>query len=146
MSLHASIAAHLREKGHRITSARSTIIAALIQNKNPIAAQDLHRKLLKSAKPPNMVTVYRELKFLEEQGIAQSLRLQDAVRRYHLTPHKGHRHHLVCTSCKSVQPVVMACSDVHTLEQRIGRKNNFTVRSHALEFYGECGACVKKHP
>lgn len=130
----------LKKKGHRMTMARRAIVQMIVQAKKPLSAADFHTLLSKKALHPNVVTVYRELAFLEKEGILRSMKLKDGVKRY-CNAAAGHHHHLVCTKCDTVADVDMACDDLQTVEKQLAKKNNFTVKSHSLEFYGLCSRC-----
>lgn len=137
-----TIVGSLRENGYRISKGRKGIIEVLLKAKQPLAPLELHELLMSSRTPVDKVTVYRELKFLSGVGVVQSVHLKDTLQRYEIAPEKGHKHHLVCTSCKTVKDVQMKCEDLHSLEKNIGQKNQFSIRGHSLEFYGVCAKCV----
>ncbi|MBM3227871.1 transcriptional repressor [Candidatus Peribacteria bacterium] len=132
----------LRQNGHRITKARRALIKALLRTKQPVAALELHARISKSKVAIDRVTVYRELKFLADIGVVHPVNLKDNIQRYEIAPVSGHKHHLVCTACKTVKNVNVACADLHNLEALLGKKNNFIVREHSLEFYGLCAHCA----
>ncbi len=136
-----SIIQSLRDKGHRIGKGRKAVIAALLKAKQPIAALELHAELVRTKVTADKVTVYRELKFLSEAGIAHPVHLNDNVQRYEIAPEKGHHHHMVCTGCKTVRHVDMSCENLHAIENSIGKKEHFTIQGHSLEFYGLCSRC-----
>lgn len=131
----------LRKGGHRISKGRRTIIETLLKTQQPVAALELHALLSKRKLALDKVTVYRELKFLSDVGVAHPVHLKDNIKRYEIAPESGHKHHLVCTSCKTVEGVDVACDDIHAMERNIGKKSNFAIRGHSLEFYGVCSRC-----
>ncbi len=135
----ASALRRLREDGHRITDAREAIVTLVLRSKSPLAAADVLDRLKKSGTRVNRVTVYRELAFLEANGILDTVQFQDGIRRY--TRAEGHRHHLICTSCKRVEEVELP-HDLDNVEKRISRKSAFKILHHELEFYGHCRRCV----
>lgn len=134
--------AALRNKGFRLTKARIAVLESLLRHQKPIAALELHAVLSKTNMRVDKVTVYRELKFLSEQGIVHPVHLKDNIRRYELAPESGHKHHFVCTTCKTVKNVEMTCSSLHAIEEQIQKKGRFTVSGHSLEFYGQCARCA----
>lgn len=136
----AAILSALKQAGHRLTTARKALVRALLAAKTPLGATEMHAVLHKKGLATNKVTVYRELAFLEEQGVAHAVTFKDGTRRYEIAP-DDHRHHLICTSCASVQDVAMD-HDLDQVEQKIRTEKSFTVQSHSLEFYGLCGKCV----
>ncbi len=135
-----SILTALKKNGHRITTARKAVVQALTAVQAPLGATELHAMLQKKGLETNKVTVYRELAFLEEKGIASAVTFKDGTKRYEIAD-ADHHHHLICTSCKSVQDVEMA-HDLDHVEKKIRKEKSFTVQSHSLEFYGLCGECA----
>ncbi len=130
----------LKKKGHRMTMARQAIARMIVRAKKPLSAADIHSLLSKESSHPNLVTVYRELAFLEKEGVLRSMKLKDGVKRY-CNAAKGHHHHLVCTNCDTVKDVDMSCYDLHAVERTLAKKNKFSIKSHSLEFYGLCSNC-----
>lgn len=137
----SSILTALKQNGHRITAGRKAVVSALATMTTPIGATELHAMLAKKRINVNKVTVYRELAFLEEQGIAIAVTFKDGTKRYEIADTDHHHHHLICTSCQSVQDVEMA-HDLDDVEKKIRKDKSFTVQSHSLEFYGLCKRCA----
>jgi Fur family ferric uptake transcriptional regulator len=137
-----SIIEGLRSKGHRITKGRRSILLAFIKSKKPIAVLEMHEILTKTHMTMDKVSVYRELAVLRKAGIIHAVTFQDGVKRYELPPEGGHKHHMVCTTCQTVEDVDIPCTELHIIEKKIGKKKNFQVQSHSLEFYGLCSRCV----
>ncbi len=133
-----SALALLREKGFRLTRGRRAIVELLSKDGPPLSVADALERLRKNGTRINRVTVYRELAFLEEMGIAESVQFEDGMRRYVRTGE--HRHHLICTSCNAVETVELP-HDLDTMEKRIRQQTSFRVDRHELEFYGRCGKC-----
>lgn len=131
----------LRSKGYRISKGRKIVIEALLMEEEPVETLKLHSKLLSQKKRIDKVTVYRELKFLADVGMVHPVHFNDNIQRYEIAPESGHQHHLVCTSCKTVKNVDMACDVLHAVEKKITNTSNFDVRGHSLEFYGLCSRC-----
>ncbi len=134
-----SIIAALKQDGHRITHARKAIVELMLEGNGPMSAAELHVLLQKRGTEVNTVTVYRELAFLEDEGIVHGDTLKDGVKRYCNTV-IGHHHHLVCTGCNAVEDIEME-NDLDSLERKIRKEKSFNVKSHALEFYGLCEKC-----
>lgn len=131
---------NLKEKGFRITKARKAVIKILTEEHCALSIQDLVKLLKIQSLSPDTSTLYREIQFLTEQGIAQEVVFKDGKMRYELNS-DDHHHHLVCTKCKNVSSVDME-DDLHHLEDMIKQKKGFRVSSHSLEFYGTCKSCL----
>jgi Fur family ferric uptake transcriptional regulator len=138
--MHRSIITRLRDKGYRITPARKTMTETVLKMKKPFSALEMHALLQKRGFTINTVTVYRELQFLEKEGIIQGTKFQDGTKRFCLASN-GHHHHLICTNCNDVADVDMPCTNLHAMEKQLAKKSNFTIKSHSLEFYGLCARC-----
>jgi Fe2+ or Zn2+ uptake regulation protein len=130
----------LKERGFRMTNARKHIVAMFDTDCEPMSALDVQRRLKKKKIDANQTTVYRELAFLEEQGLLQSVSFHDGVQRYELAS-LPHHHHMVCMKCKAVEDVTME-DELHAIEKKIAKKKQFTILRHSLEFYGFCKKCA----
>lgn len=137
-----AILSALRARRCRITRARRAIIEVIASLRQPIAAITLHRRMAEKRVVVDRVTVYRELRFLHDAGIVHAVTFKDGIRRFELAPERGHKHHLICTSCQSVEDVALACADLHAVERSIEQRRNFQIAGHSLEFYGLCAKCV----
>jgi len=129
----------LRAKGYRITAARQAIIEALSFEQKPLSTGDIHALITKRKTETDKVTVYRELEFLQKEGIVACVQLQDRNRRYELSSLE-HHHHLICQKCEGVQDIHLD-EDLEAQERAIAKKMKFKVVRHSLEFFGLCQSC-----
>lgn len=129
----------LRTRGRRITPVRGAIVELFHDHTSPLSAQDVARLLEKKSLKANTTTVYRELQFLLEEKILQTVHFKDGVQRYERTE-LPHHHHLVCLSCNGVEDIHMD-HDLASVENKIKKEKKFDVLHHALEFYGTCRKC-----
>jgi Fur family transcriptional regulator, ferric uptake regulator len=129
----------LREKGFRLTKGRRAVVNLLLGDDSPLSVNEVLERLKKRGTNINRVTAYRELAFLEEMGLVESVQFEDGMRRYARAG--GHRHHLICTSCKTVEAVELP-HDLDVMEKRIRQQTDFTIDRHELEFYGRCRKCA----
>lgn len=125
----------LQSKRCRITSARKEICLLLEKTHAPISAEEILEKINVAHK----TTIYRELAFLEGEGLIQKIEFGDGVRRYERAEME-HHHHLVCIECKKVADVHLA-EDLDVQERSIARKTGFKILNHSLEFFGLCSKC-----
>ncbi len=128
----------LRAGGYRLTVARKAIVEILAEG-NPLSAIDIHVKLQNRNIKTDKVTIYREIEFLETQGILIAVQFQDRHRRYELAS-LGHHHHLICEKCEKVEDIQFK-ENFHIQERDIARQKNFKVLRHSLEFFGLCQRC-----
>jgi len=136
MSIQGSLD-QLKKQGHRITGGRKKIVQILDRSPRPVTAAEILKKM-----DVNKTTVYRELEFLEQEGVAAQVDLGDGVRRYELTALE-HHHHVVCDKCGKVEDMEAETLEksLELLEQRLAKKMGFRVIKHNLEFFGICGNC-----
>lgn len=130
----------LRLKGHRITATRKAILEVLADEQRPLSASEIHASLSKRGRKADKVTVYREMDFLEKEGLAVCVRLGDRNRRYELSS-REHHHHLVCQKCEKVEDIQLD-EDFEAQERKIVQQTHFKVLRHSLEFFGLCKTCA----
>jgi Fe2+ or Zn2+ uptake regulation protein len=130
----------LRNAGCRMTKIRKSIIGILSEAEEPMISSDILSELAAAGMRADRTTVYRELRFLMERKIVETVKLNDRKVYYEIP--FIHHHHIVCIRCNRVKAVVL---DKHLEEQEkeIYRKEKFKVSSHSLEFYGVCEDCLK---
>lgn len=119
----------------RMTSARKELCAILEKTHAPVSAEGILMRM----KGTHKTTVYRELAFLESEGLIRKIDFGDGVRRYERAAME-HHHHLVCMRCKGVQDIHLD-GDLDIQEQKITRKTGFKILNHSLEFFGLCPKC-----
>ena len=131
---------HLSLAGYKKTKVREAIIAFLSDLKKPIDALSIQQLLTKKKLAVNKSTVYREIHFLESQGIIVEINFGDGKKHYEIAG-LPHHHHAVCISCHKVEDIFLE-NDLANVERKIAREKSFTVQSHSLEFFGLCKACL----
>ncbi|MFZ2804116.1 MAG: transcriptional repressor [Patescibacteria group bacterium] len=131
---------HLKAGGHRLTPSRQGIIELLSTAKQPLTPAETLESLAKKGIAADKVTVYREIAFLQGQGILVPIQLNDRSKRYELAELE-HHHHLVCLNCDKVEDVDVA-DDFGAAEKAIKKQTGFSVQRHSLEFFGTCANCT----
>jgi Fe2+ or Zn2+ uptake regulation protein len=129
--------AKIRAGGGRITGVRKALVEILFAARSPLAPSDILKKLRRKKLSPNRTTIYRELIFLVERGIAQKVQFE---RGSYFEISSTHHHHLICRKCKSIEEVVLG-PHLENQEHNIYKSRGFKVTSHSLEFYGICKNC-----
>lgn len=122
-----------------MTKARKVIIEMFDSLGEPIDAPDLLNRLRVRSIAADKSTVYRELDFLVTNRLIQEVDLREGRKRYE-SSFLDHHHHAVCTSCGSIEDVVLA-DDMKDQEEIIEGQVGFKIMSHALEFFGLCSNC-----
>lgn len=121
----------------RLTKIKKAIINLLLENHCLLSRQELIDRLKAKKIYPDPSTIYRELKFLTNNGVIIKNTISGTD--YYEIP-KEHHHHLVCLKCKSIYMVKMD-NHLEKQEEQIAKQNNFNIINHSLEFYGYCHRC-----
>lgn len=111
------ILTQLKNKGYKITKARSLIIEVFLNRPTPITALDLIEAFRSAHIPANKTTIYREIAFLLEQKIIKEVEFGEGIKRYEIAG-DAHHHHLVCIKCKKIEDVDIK-ADLQKQEQII---------------------------
>jgi Fur family transcriptional regulator, ferric uptake regulator len=133
---------YLKKRDLKLTGQRKVILDTFLSTEEHVTAEELYDKLKKANPGIGLTTVYRTLKLFCDCGLAKELQFGDGIARYeHLFGHE-HHDHLVCVKCGKFTEVMD--SEIEKLQQKLARKNNFTLLSHRMELYGVCEECSKK--
>ncbi|MFA5031042.1 MAG: Fur family transcriptional regulator [Patescibacteria group bacterium] len=135
MDTYQSIVESLQRKGFRITLIRSALIRVFSQSRMPLAVEAVLNKL-----KAHKVTVYREIDFLVQQNILQSVAFGDRKKRFELAS-RPHHHHAVCVKCNRIEDVMLD-GDLQKEIRIIEKNKKFVITSHSLEFFGLCNNCL----
>jgi len=121
----------------RITNQRDVILNELRSVKTHPTADELYTQVRRRLPRVSLATVYRNLEWLSEQGLAQKIEVGGRQKRFDgdISEH----YHVRCQKCGRVADVEMEMLD--NLEGRISQSCGFNVTGHRLEFTGLCAAC-----
>ncbi len=91
-------------------------------------------------------SLYRSLAVLEEAGVLIPHHGARSVTRYELAEWLlGHHHHLVCSSCETVEDIAIPKPQedrVRELVNEISASATFEPQGHTLEIEGLCSRCM----
>jgi Fur family ferric uptake transcriptional regulator len=143
------ISSQLRRRGQRYTGQRAALVRILRSAGQPVAINDilaLGRRLSQSS-------VYRNLGVLEQAGVVRRLPAPGGFARYELTEDlTEHHHHLICTSCGSVEDLPATDGLERTVQRAtssVASQRGFRVRAHRVDMLGVCRRCdgpIRKPP
>ena len=121
----------------RITSQRDVILDELRLVKSHPTADELYEHVRRRLPRVSLATVYRNLEWLSEQGLARKIEVGGRQKRFDgdISDH----YHVRCHKCGRVADVEMDLLD--GVEDRIAQCCGFTVTGHRIEFTGLCPAC-----
>ena len=132
----------LKCKGLKTTRHRLSILEALKHSSEPLSAEQVFLQIKKDDVSINLSTVYRALEILTEKGMVSSFNLSGSDKTLFELSGTGHRHFLVCLSCKKMLPV-MHCP-LGCYEDTVEKETGFSVTGHRLDIYGYCKECQEK--
>ena len=134
--------------GYRLTLGREAILDVLSDSRDHLSAEDIYIKIHPKYPSVGLTTVYRTLDVLSSIGMVYKFDFGDGRSRYELAEGpKGadHHHHLVCTQCnKVINYTDFIDEEVELLnrtEKELGKKYNFKINNHLIQFYGLCQKC-----
>jgi Fur family transcriptional regulator, ferric uptake regulator len=134
----AAIAAQLHKGGYRFTPQRQLILDAVCRLGGHVTPDAVYDAMQAIAPAINRATVYRTLNFLSEQGILNTVSLEDGRTGYELAGGEPH-HHLVCRVCGEEEQI--GHEAVAVLFDDIARHHQFSVKSRHLTLFGVCHFC-----
>ncbi len=136
--------AELRKRGFKLTSQRRAIVTVLGNCKEHLRPFDIYNRLHKKYPGIGLVTVYRTLELLQENGLLCEVHIGDSCRSYLKRRQPGeHHHHLICRDCGRVTDFTDC--ELDNLKLRLERETGYRINRHLLEFMGLCPHCkVKK--
>jgi Fur family ferric uptake transcriptional regulator len=130
----------LRKQGLKITPQRLELISLLSQLKKPMSAHEIKAKWKQG--DIDTVTLYRALDALVDASIVRRVDLQHGHTDYELVMPGEHHHHLVCTSCGTIEDFA-GCPGKNMEKLALKSSSMFaSLREHSLEFFGTCKACA----
>lgn len=128
----------LQECGYRITRPLQAIVEILLRSERALTPTELYDLGRKEYPQLGLVTVYRTLEKLEQQGLVQRIHTAQGCHLY-LRNVQGHQHVLLCTGCG--QAVYFEGDDLSNLINNVSARTGFEVREHWLQLMGICPNC-----
>lgn len=106
--------------------------------KGAFSASDLANCVAGQDSAVGLATVYRAVGALEASGWIVRAGERDGAALYVRCEHEGHHHHLVCTSCGSVEHAPCPLGDDLT---HAAGSAGFRITGHEVTLWGLCRAC-----
>ncbi|MHC9295500.1 Fur family transcriptional regulator [Mycobacterium sp. LTG2003] len=124
----------------RWTGNRRELLDVLGSSENFRSAQQIHRELRQyRSLPIGLTTVYRILRSLVDDEIAETQRAEEGEVLYRLRTTNEHRHYLVCRRCGRAVGFTAPAFEEHT--SQLGRRSEYTDITHYFDLYGVCPRC-----
>lgn len=123
--------------GLRLTAQRRVLLELVDHAGGGFTAAELHERARGRDPRIGLATTYRTLELLRAAGAVKVL--SAAGRAVYVRCHEGHHHHLVCTSCGSVEETELCGAPS---PEEIAGRHGFAVAAHELDLYGTCRRCA----
>jgi Fe2+ or Zn2+ uptake regulation protein len=139
-SLIEQVQKQLVDSGGRMTPQRRMILQKLESFPGHPTAEELYLSLIEEAPDLNISTVYRTMRWLEQEGMISSLWLGDdrGQERFDAGLVEEH-HHFICTRCKGV--VEFSTPVVDEIKARFEAEFGGSVEAASVALSGLCAAC-----
>jgi Fur family transcriptional regulator, ferric uptake regulator len=125
-----------------MTEQRRLILETLKSVQGHPTAEELYQLVKQQAPNLHLSTVYRTMRWLEQEGMVNSLWLDDERRQERFdTSYSSEHHHFVCTRCKQV--VEFDSQDLLHIQHQYEQEHGVQVENASLVFYGLCQACLR---
>jgi Fur family ferric uptake transcriptional regulator len=142
-SLLEKTATRLQETGGRLTSQRRLIVEVLEHLDSHPTAEELHELVKKYDASVHLSTVYRTLRWLEEEGLVSARVFNDALRQERFDPVAPAEHyHFLCVNCNKV--IEFNTLLVNAIKAQFELHSGAMVETGSVVLYGICADCRKK--
>jgi Fe2+ or Zn2+ uptake regulation protein len=134
----------LNEAGQRFTAARRAVVDVLAASDRPLMITEIIERAPSGVRLAQS-SVYRNLAVLEGAGVVRRVAAIDEFGRYELAEEMmGHHHHLLCSSCGSVEDVTLPGSVERAVDRAlsdVAAAAGFRGTQHRLDLVGICAKC-----
>ncbi|MCV7378362.1 Fe2+/Zn2+ uptake regulation protein [Mycobacterium alsense] len=124
----------------RSTAKQRAVLEVLREQQNFRSAQQLYLDVRQKRQLRiGLTSVYRILRTLADDRIAETQRAEDGEILYRLRTGTGHRHYLVCRRCGAAVGFTPVEVEEHT--HLLSRQHHYTDVTHYVDLYGICPLC-----
>jgi Fur family ferric uptake transcriptional regulator len=123
--------------GVRATPQRLAILELVASWQGSFTVAELHDRARKREPRLGLATTYRTVELLRRSGEVHPL--HGGGRPAYVRCGPSHHHHLVCTSCGSVEETDLCAAPT---EAEVERLHGFRASAHELDIYGTCRRCA----
>ena len=131
----------LREHGFRATPAKLYALEILRRSGRPMTISEV-RATWKGRKP-DQATLYRMLNDLTTANVVRRIDLNSGTAHFEYTPDSPHHHHIICTSCGTIEDVERCMVTTKQSSITRGSEKFKSIQYHTLDFFGLCNDCIK---
>ncbi len=138
-------AKRLRDQGGRLTSQRRLIIKTLDSLDTHPTAEELYQVVKRQAPDLHLSTVYRTLRWLEQEGLVSARRFDEDNRQERFDPVLPADHyHFLCTSCRGVTE--FDTEFMKSIKTQFELATGAQVEHASIVLYGLCPHCQPDPP
>jgi len=128
-----------------MTAQRRLILETLENTSSHPTAEELFEVVRKFDTKIHLSTVYRTLRWLEQEGLVSARRFDEGQRQERFDPALPSEHdHFVCKSCQRV--IEFNDSQKQTIRDQFEIETGATVETISIELYGLCADCQLENP
>jgi Fe2+ or Zn2+ uptake regulation protein len=147
LSLIDQVTQKIRSEGGRMTGQRKSILEILEQHPGHPTAEEIYARVRLSDPEINLSTIYRTLRWLEENGFVSPRWFEDDGRRERFDPvttaeDDGEHFHFRCRVCNRItefeEPLMAA------VRSAFAERSGAAVDSATLVLYGVCEECQRE--
>ena len=125
----------------KVTPQRLAILAIMLAARTYLSPEEVQGQLQQEeGSKVGLPTIYRNLEELSVQGVISKILHPNRQLYYYFCPNRGHHHHFVCLSCRTVQDIDY-CGFAEMAGHIDGR-----VDLHIMQALGTCGSCCNQNP
>ncbi len=129
----------------RTTVKQRAVLEVLRAQENFRSAQQLYQDICQKWQLKiGLTSVYRILRTLAADRVAETQRAEDGEILYRLRTEAGHRHYLLCRQCGTA--VAFTPVDVEEYTRRLSRQHHYADVTHYVDLYGTCPQCQTPQP
>lgn len=131
----------LQQRGGRMTRQRQLIIETLAALGGHPSAEEVYRQVVARDPRIHLSTVYRTLRWLQEEGLIQGRVFDESQRKERFDPHLPAEHfHFICRRCGQVTEF-LSPPEALLIASQFARRTGNHVESVRMTLYGVCQVC-----
>ncbi|MEX0927966.1 MAG: transcriptional repressor [Balneolales bacterium] len=131
---------YLKEKNHRQTPERFTVLEEIYKADGHFDADDMYFRIKKKGTSVSRATVYNTLEILVECNLVQRHNFGKKQSSYERAYAFRQHDHIICKKCGTVMEF---CDPrIHEIKTLMERIHNFRITGHSLQFHGTCNKCT----
>jgi len=135
----------LHNQGGRMTAQRRLILNSLEDTGGHPTAEELFEAVKQCDPNINLSTIYRTLRWLEQEGLVSARRFDEKQRQERFDPALPTEHdHFVCKACQRV--IEFNNPQKQSIKNQFEVETGAAVEMISIELYGLCADCQSENP